>query len=250
MRKEVSNMKIVKKIVPESKWNIKCPYTMKPTRIVVHNTANDASAQNEIAYMTRNDYKTSFHYAVDDKEVVQGIEENRNAWHAGDGGNGKGNRQGIGIEICYSKSGGSKYTKAEENAVELIVDILKRYNWGIDKVTKHQDYDGKYCPHRILDNGWDKFISKVKAKMAETNKKTEQKANEREGFEVAKTYKNGSTPENVYADTSLTTKIGSLDARETCECLAIVNGRYLVKYKVNGTSNYKCGFVKYSGGVK
>ena len=73
---------------------------------------------------------------------------------------------------------------------------------------------------------------------------------EREEFEVAKTYKNGSTSEPVYADTSLKTKTGSLDPRETCECLAIVNGRYLVKYKVNGTSNYKCGFVKYNGGVK
>ena len=96
-------MKIVKQIVPENKYGVKCPYTMKPTRIVVHNTANDASARNEIAYMTSNNNETSFHYAVDDKEVVQGIEENRNAWHSGDG-NGKGNREGIGIEICYSKS--------------------------------------------------------------------------------------------------------------------------------------------------
>lgn len=75
-------VEIVKKIVPESKWGIKCPYSMTPTRIVVHNTANDATALNEIAYMTNNDYETSFHYAVDDKMIVQGIEENRNAWHA------------------------------------------------------------------------------------------------------------------------------------------------------------------------
>ena len=73
---------IIKRIVPESKWGIKCPYEMTPTRIVVHNTANDATARNEIAYMTNNDYETSFHYAVDDKEIVQGIEENRNGWHA------------------------------------------------------------------------------------------------------------------------------------------------------------------------
>lgn len=75
-------VKIEKRIVPESKYGIKCPYSMVPTRIVVHNTANDASAINEIAYMTNNDYETSFHYAVDDKMIVQGIEENRNAWHA------------------------------------------------------------------------------------------------------------------------------------------------------------------------
>ena len=160
-------MKIVKNLVPESKYKIKCPYSMKPTRIVVHNTANDASAQAEISYMIRNNETVSFHYAVDDKEVVQGIEENRCSWHAGDGGNGKGNREGIAIEICFSKSGGDRFIKAEQNAVELIVDILKRYGWGIDKVTKHQDYSGKYCPHRTLDMGWDRFIKMIEAKLNE-----------------------------------------------------------------------------------
>ena len=157
-------MEIIKKLVPESKWGIKCPYEMTPTRIVVHNTANDASARNEIAYMTNNDYETSFHYAVDDKEIVQGIEENRNSWNAGDG-NGKGNREGIAIEICYSLSGGDRFIKAEKNAVDLIVDILKRYGWGIDRVTKHQDYTNKYCPHRTLDMGWDRFINMIKVKL-------------------------------------------------------------------------------------
>ena len=94
---------IVKNLVPENKYGIKCPNMMNPSRIVIHNTANDASARNEISYMINNDSETSFHYAVDDKEIVQGVLENRNAWHAGDG-NGKGNREGIAIEICYSKS--------------------------------------------------------------------------------------------------------------------------------------------------
>lgn len=160
-------MKITKNLVPESNYKNKCPYSMKPTRIVVHNTANDAPASNEIAYMRRNTNTVSFHYAVDDKEVVQGIEENRNSWNAGDGRNGKGNREGIAIEICYSKTGGEKFIKAEQNAVELIVDILKRYGWGIDRVTKHQDYNGKYCPHRTLDMGWDRFIKMIDAKLNE-----------------------------------------------------------------------------------
>ena len=162
---------IVKKIVPNNKYSIKCPYAMTPTRIVVHNTANDASALNEISYMTNNNYETSFHYAVDDKQIVQGIEENRNAWHASDG-NGKGNREGIAIEICYSKSGGNRFIKAEQNAVDLIVDILKRYGWGIDKVTKHQDYTNKYCPHRTLDMGWDRFIKMVENKLNGTQNQT------------------------------------------------------------------------------
>ena len=162
-------MEIIKKIIPQSKYNIKCPYKMTPSRIVVHNTANDATARNEIAYMTNNNNEVSYHYAVDDKEVVQGIEENRNAWHSGGGNKCKGNREGIAIEICYSKSGGEKFTKAEQNAVDLIVSILKRYNWGIDRVTKHQDYSNKYCPHRTLDLGWNRFIKMIECKFNESS---------------------------------------------------------------------------------
>ena len=158
-------MNVVKNIVTEDKYGIKCPYSMIPSRIVVHNTANDASARNEIAYMISNNQEVSFHYAVDDKEIVQGIPENRNAWHSGDGEHGKGNREGVAIEICYSKSGGDRFIKAEKNAVDLIVSLLKKYNWGVDKVTKHQDYSGKYCPHRTLDNGWDRFIKMIESKL-------------------------------------------------------------------------------------
>lgn len=150
---------------PESQMAVKCPNAMKPTMIVIHNTANDASAENEIKYMHRNSSETSFHFAVDDKEAVQGIELDRNAWHAGDG-NGKGNREGIAIEICYSKSGGERWLKALENAAELTAKLLSDYGWGIEKVTKHQDFSGKRCPHRIIDEyGWDNFLNLVKSKM-------------------------------------------------------------------------------------
>lgn len=146
---------------------------MKPEFVVIHNTANDASANNEIAYMHRNNNHVSFHYAVDDKEIVQGIDLNRNTWNAGDGTNGKGNRKGIAIEICYSKSGGAKFEQAQKNAAELTAKLLKDYGWGIDKVTKHQDYNGKNCPHRTLsDYGWQYFINLVKEYMTPVSKQT------------------------------------------------------------------------------
>ena len=154
-------------LVNVSKYNIKCPYEMNAEFIVVHNTANDASANNEIAYMISNNNKVSYHYAVDDVEIVQGIPENRNAWHAGDGGSGKGNRKGLAIEICYSKSGGEKFDKAEENAAEFIASKLKEKGWGIDKVKKHQDFANKYCPHRTLDLGWERFLNKIRSYLGE-----------------------------------------------------------------------------------
>ena len=61
-------VEIKKNLVPTSKYDIKCPYSMTPIGITVHNTANDASAKNEINYMISNNAYNSFHYAVDDKE--------------------------------------------------------------------------------------------------------------------------------------------------------------------------------------
>ena len=160
-------MEVREMLVSSNKYSIKCPYAMNATRIVVHNTANDASANNEIKYMINNNNEVSFHFAVDDKEIVQGIPINRNAWHAGDGNKGKGNREGIAIEICYSKSGGDRFVKAEQNATKFIAQLLKERGWGIDKVTKHQDYSNKYCPHRTLDMGWERFLNMVRTELGQ-----------------------------------------------------------------------------------
>lgn len=163
-------MNIVKNLVSQSKYSVKCPYSMTPEFIVVHNTANDASAQNEVKYMISNNNQVSFHFAVDDKEVVQGLPLDRNAWACGDGTNGSGNRKGIQIEICYSKSGGARFENAEKNAAKFIAQLLKERGWGADKVKKHQDFSNKYCPHRTLDKGWASFVNMLKDYLNELNK--------------------------------------------------------------------------------
>lgn len=160
-------MKINQKLVSESKYNIKCPYEMKPEFIVVHNTANDASAANEISYMVRNNNEVSFHFAVDNEEIWQGVPLNRNTWNAGDGAEGIGNRKGISIEICYSKSGGERFMNSEILASKFIAELLHERNWGIDKVTKHQDYNGKNCPHRTMSLGWDRFLKMIQEQLDE-----------------------------------------------------------------------------------
>ena len=70
------------------------------------------------------------------------------------------------------------------------------------------------------------------------------------GDEEMKIYQNGSTEETVYADTDCTVKIGSLNSKEKCDCYGIFNNRAVVRYKVDGTENYKIGFCKWTGGVK
>lgn len=166
-----------KNLVSPAKYAIKCPYPMNAEYITVHNTANDASAQGEINYMVGNSALTGYHYAVDATQVVQGIPESRNAWHAGDGKYGDGNRKSIGVEICYSKSGGQRYHDAEALTAKFIAQLLHERKWGVDRVKTHKHWTQigvakgysrsvKNCPHRILDeNRWSSFIAQVQKEL-------------------------------------------------------------------------------------
>lgn len=156
---------IISMPISSSKYSKKCPYSMRPQYITVHNTANDASARNEVSYMRNNSSSTSYHVAVDDKEVVIAAPFNRNCFHAGDGRHGTGNRKTIGIEICYSKSGGARFDAAEDNAARYVASLLKAYGWGINRVKRHYDWSRKYCPHRTMDRGWGRFLNMVRKYM-------------------------------------------------------------------------------------
>ena len=119
--------KLVYNWLPSSKYALKSPFTMTPKYITLHNSWNDAPAKNEIAFMLRYDSLTGFHVAIDDIEAIQAIPFTRMAYHAGDG-NGSGNRASVGIEICYSKSGGDRYRKAEANAIEYTAKLLVSFS--------------------------------------------------------------------------------------------------------------------------
>ena len=156
------SLTIKQNLVSKDKYSIKCPYTMTPEWITIHNTDNDAPAENEIKYMISNDNQVSFHYAVDDKEIIQGLPLDRNAWAAGDGANGTGNRKSLHVEICYSKSGGIKFQNAEKNAAKLVAQLLHERGWDASKVKTHKDWSGKNCPSRTLAVGWASFVNMIK----------------------------------------------------------------------------------------
>lgn len=164
-------MSLIKKdLINSSKYSMKCPHEMQPLGICIHNTYNDAPAKNEIEYMKSNNNQASFHIAVDDKEAIQGIPFNRNAWASGDG-QGDGNRKHIHIEICYSKSGGVKFTNAEKLAAKVVSELLKKYNLGIDKVKAHRDFAKKDCPHRTNMTNFKKLVESEMKVTSTTNDK-------------------------------------------------------------------------------
>lgn len=71
--------------------------------------------------------------------------------------------QGI---VSYSKSGGARYKAAEKLAIKFVAQLLKERGWGVDRVRKHQDWNGKYCPHRILSEGrWDEVKAAIEKEL-------------------------------------------------------------------------------------
>ncbi|MED4649961.1 peptidoglycan-binding protein, partial [Bacillus inaquosorum] len=77
------------------------------------------------------------------------------------------------VEICYSKSGGARYKAAEKLAIKFVAQLLKERGWGIDRVRKHQDWNGKYCPHRILsERRWDEVKAAIEKELKGLGGKT------------------------------------------------------------------------------
>ena len=153
-------------LIDKSLYPYKCPYLMnKPQAIIIHNSATPngtARALNNALHNSK-EYK-SWHFSVDDKDIIESLPLNRNAFATGDGAYGFGNRTGIQIEIAKDNDNDSQdeWKKARENGARLASELLYKYGLSIDCLKKHQDYkmtsgNYKYCPHKILDEGWDDF---------------------------------------------------------------------------------------------
>ena len=167
-------MDIIKRLISPEKYSIKCPYSLSPIGITVHNTDNLASAANEIAYMERNDKEISYHFAVDEKEIIQALPLDRNGWHAGDGATGSGNRRTIAIEICRSTSEDlSLFLQAEKNAAWLCASLCMQNGWTTKDIYTHKHWSGKNCPHKTLELGWDRFLAMVEQNIADMSKPDE-----------------------------------------------------------------------------
>ena len=165
-------------LVDKRLYRSKCCYTMKnPKGIGIHNfgsSSGSPTAQNSADGQNKEDMNPdnlkSWHFQVDDKEIIQSLPMNRNSFSFGDGAKGEGNRDYISIEIMKDMPTDDKEAadKAQDNGALATAIIYYNKGWDIKDLKKHQDFkmtDGsyKYCPHRILDNGWDKFMEQVQA---------------------------------------------------------------------------------------
>ena len=157
-------LKITEQYIPKGNKN-RPAHPMSPKYITIHDTGNaskGAGAKNHAIYAGRGVNEVGYHFVVDDKNIYQLLPLAENAWHAGDGGNGTGNRQSIAIEICENPE--SNRVTAEKNAQQLAAYLMKKYGIPASNIKQHYDWNGKNCPHiiRTRKNGWNDFISAVK----------------------------------------------------------------------------------------
>ena len=136
----------------------KCKY------ITIHETGNKnkgANALNHANYIN-NGSSATWHYTVDDKQVIQHYEDNVQCWHSGDG-RGDGNLNSIGIEMCINSDG--DFNKTITNTIELVHYLMNKHNIPITNVVQHNYWSGKNCPANIRSGKpitWNTFINRIK----------------------------------------------------------------------------------------
>lgn len=71
-----------------------------------------------------------------------------------------GNTCGIGIELCVAED--NDYEETLKNGALLAGYLLWKYDLGMEGLKKHQDFSGKICPARLInENRWDEFCKMV-----------------------------------------------------------------------------------------
>src|SRR5690606_18434244 len=138
--------------------------------ITVHQTGNTSKGANAQAHAklqsNGNSRSASWHYQVDDKEIIQSFYDDAQCWHAGDG-RGEGNLNSIGIELCINSDG--DYKKTLENGAELVRYLMDKYNIPINNVKQHNHWSGKNCPAQIRAGkegiSWSDFLGMVTGKV-------------------------------------------------------------------------------------
>lgn len=123
--------------------------------ITYHDTGNSnagANAQGNANWMT-NQYSVStsarsWHYTVDENEVIQSIPDNEITWQ---GDNYDAYTKSIGIETCVNA--GANMDKIWHRMGKLCAQLLTKYNLSISDIKQHYDWSQKNCPQTLRRNG-------------------------------------------------------------------------------------------------
>lgn len=160
----------------------------EPKYIVVHYTGNSKdTAYNNAKYFNGGNRNASAHYFVDDTSIFQVVEDYNGAWHVGNTKTEVNNRNSIGIEMCCSGNY-QVSSKTEENTIELVKHLMKKYNIPVENVRTHAEVTkyGKTCPNWSANSWsrWKSFKAKLVGKATEPTQPTTGNKINQETFKV------------------------------------------------------------------
>ena len=167
-------MNINKKI---TKVNYQKGNNRKIKYIVIHYVGATGGAEANCKYFERFYRAASAHYFVGHQgEVWQCVEDKDIAWHCGalkykhaDCRN----ANSIGIEMCCRKSGGWYFEpKTIASTIDLVKELMKKYNIPKENVLRHYDITGKICPEPYVRNvaDWNAFKQQLTTTSTATQK--------------------------------------------------------------------------------
>lgn len=162
-----------------NKSNYKTSASRKVEYIVMHETLNFGKgngAKMHRDYFQNNKRGVSAHYVVDDKNVINVVDDKDVAYHAGknirkgdDPRRNISNNNSIGIELCVNSD--SDWKKTRENGVHLVAYLLVKHGLTPDKVYNHHDVSGKKdCPEVMMNKHPEQWPAFLKAVEKEYNK--------------------------------------------------------------------------------
>ncbi len=173
-----------------------------PKYIVIHETDNfskGADAGRHAQAQAAGHLSTSVHYYAGSDGIYQATDHRDGTFSVGREYGGEHsvqdatNRNTINIEICVNVDG--DYTKARENAVELARHLIQTAGIPAERVIRHFDAKGKYCPRNMMDNPklWEDFKRQIgQASVQQTKPEQVQEDKKKEvWYRVGTGWKNG-----------------------------------------------------------
>jgi len=160
----MTNVKIIQNLLPEDDSRTQTPLPIF-SGVTIHDTANPRPGAGAIShgeYLKSEHAKkknVSWHFAVDDKIIVQSLPTSIRALHAGSKA---GNDRTLAVEICVNSD--SDILQATENAAELTAQLLTLGGLTTDNVYRHYDWSGKRCPAQLMSGNpytWTTFKNRV-----------------------------------------------------------------------------------------
>lgn len=164
-------MTIIKEYIPEGAKN-RPGLRKRPAQwIAVHETDNTARGANAQSYA---DYlgspaaaalPTSWHYTVDDTQIIQSVPDEEMAFHCGTRcGFGSANATALSVCLCVNFDG--RFIETMRRAAALVAGLLSVHRLPLTALRQACDFSGGNAPKRLRESGgWADFVDMVEDAM-------------------------------------------------------------------------------------